>query len=124
MTVITTISEARAAVAAVLSDVAGIGTVLPAPDGRAPVTRTGWITIGRVAPAGFLGATVELVAWIWLGQAEAEAEAAASELAVPILTALRQDLELPAGDLTVQPAVTQVGSAPVYAVQAILTIEI
>ena len=104
-----TLAEARALLAAALTAVEGV-TEVTATGFRSQLRAGyGWTRVAAVRPASFRTSVVDLEAIVVLGQDELTAEAQLDALAVPLLDAATNILELPAAGVTVEPVVMSTG---------------
>lgn len=121
----TTLTQARTALAAALSTVAGVtvhsrGAV---PD---PRHGDGWVTVGPATDGQmWRSADVKLSAIVVVGPDEATAEQAIDDLTIPLLLASDLD-DVPTSDRTVQPQLVTVGTnaAPLYALIVSVSVQI
>lgn len=120
----TSLAQARQAVATALSGVSGL-TVQPSPTVRSHRAGDGWVTAGRMTPADFSRCMVQLSAVVLLSPDEVKAEALLDELAVSMIDAVTS-ATIPTSDVALEPTSLLVGndSSPMYGAVLTLSTEV
>lgn len=101
----TTLAEARQAMADALSGLAWAETVEPAPSRSLLRPKCGWVTVSEISPAAFGGvcnATLTAVLVVGSAADEAASEAAINEVAVAAFNAVTESL--PFFDASLEPS--------------------
>lgn len=121
-----TLSEARQALADVLSDLPGVGTATPRPTTKTPRYGDAWVVMRELAPARFGGVcSVQLIGVVCLGADKAKAEEHIDALAVPLLNAVTE--ALPAAGVKVEPGelpLSDSATGSVFVITIVLTTEV
>jgi len=118
-----TLTEARTALAAVLSTVEGLDVrARPIPQ---PLTGDGWVVITRLAPADFRSCAATLTAVIILGPDPARAEELLEVYAVPAVDAVTSsDLHAAEVSLEAQALIAGTPATPLYAFALTVTLPV
>jgi hypothetical protein len=121
---VSTLAEAREAVATALSTVVGVD-VRARPWRSAGKPGDGWVNVTRVVPAGFVGAYATLSAVVILSADDVDAEASLDVLATTLMNAVTGS-DLNPADVVLEPATVPVGQSatPLYVLVLTLTLEV